>query len=647
MVSQVRETGTEEQQIPTVKSKVSKLAGRLRHFYPAWSHLTKDKHVLSWIRGIKIPFAQPPLQVSAPRGPKWSLREQEQIRESINELLQKGAINKVEPCKGQFVSKIFLTPKPDGSQRFILNLKYLNNYINTGHFKLEDHKTVIKLIYKNCFMATLDLKDAYFLLSVNKTHRKYLRFQFNNSLYEFTCMPFGLNCAPLIFTKLMKPILSFLRKKGLISVLYLDDFLLLGNTFSDCEVNVQETVRLLENLGFIINFSKSSPSPQQTCTFLGFTYNSLNMKICLPELKKQKIIKLATKFFKCEKCRIREFAQFIGVLTSACPAVKYGWLYTKNFERVKAIALKTSRGDFDSFMDIPSEVSEDFLWWIKNSMKSFNNLPSKDFKLSIFSDASTSGWGSYCEEKRAHGFWNRDELREHINYLELLAAFFAIRCFASNLSHSNILCRIDNTTAIACINRMGSVRYPKLNSLARKFWQWCEKRKILVYASYIKSQDNVEADEESRQLEIETEWELNNKAFREVTLQFNSPEIDLFASRVNKKCKRFISWQRDPDSYAVDAFTINWSTFYFYAFPPFSIILQCLHKIIEDKAEGIFVVPYWTSQPWFPVFSSLLVSRLIYFTPSEDLLLSFDRTPHPLWERITLVAGVLSGERCR
>ena len=179
----------------------------------------------------------------------------------------KGAISGVKPCKGQFISRIFPTPKPDGSQRFKLNLKHLNNCISACHFKIEDHKTIIKLLSKNCFMATLDLKDAYFLLSVNKAHRKYLRFQFNNSLYEFTCMPFGLNCTPLIFTKLMKPILSFLRKSGLTSVLYLDDFLLLGKTFLECEQNWQETVKLLESLGFIINFPKSTPSPQHFFRF--------------------------------------------------------------------------------------------------------------------------------------------------------------------------------------------------------------------------------------------------------------------------------------------------------------------------------------------------------------------------------------------
>ena len=81
------------------------------------------------------------------------------------ELLGKGAIVPYNAIKDQFVSSIFLVPKPVGSCRLILNLKELNKFIKTQHFKLEDRRTVLKLISPYCFMATLDLKDAYNLVS--------------------------------------------------------------------------------------------------------------------------------------------------------------------------------------------------------------------------------------------------------------------------------------------------------------------------------------------------------------------------------------------------------------------------------------------------------------------------------------------------
>lgn len=109
----------------------------------------------------------------------------------------------------------------------------------------------------------------------------------------------------------------------------------------------------------------------------------------------------------------------------------------------------------------------------------------------------------------------------------------------------------------------------------------------------------------------------------------------------------FVSWHKDPEAMDVDAFTLDWSQLNFYAFPPFSVILKTLRKIMSDSAQGIVVVPKWPAQPWYPIFLSLLISRLIIFKPNKNLLLSIDRkTPHPLWPQLTLVAGILSGRRC-
>ncbi|KXZ75678.1 hypothetical protein TcasGA2_TC034501 [Tribolium castaneum] len=156
---------------------------------------------------------------------------------------------------------------------------------------------------------------------------------------------------------------------------------------------------------------------------------------------------------------------------------------------------------------------------------------------------------------------------------------------------------------------MGSIKYPKLASLSRKIWQWCESKNIWVFASYINSKDNFLADRESRTQSTETEWELNNQDYNTVVYHFGQPEVDLFASKINAKCRDYISWHRDPDSMAVDAFTVSWSCFFFYAFPPFSLILRTINKIITDEARGILIVPKWTSQPWYPLLSKILVDR--------------------------------------
>ena len=122
----------------------------------------------------------------------------------------------------------------------------------------------MRLMFKNCHMASIDLKNAYFLWPVRQKCRKLLRFHCENIYYEFTCIPFGLSTAPFTFTKLTKPVIAFLRKRGVLCLVYLDDFLILGNSEQKCRKNVKLTVSLLESLGLLVNCEKSCLQPKQT-----------------------------------------------------------------------------------------------------------------------------------------------------------------------------------------------------------------------------------------------------------------------------------------------------------------------------------------------------------------------------------------------
>lgn len=593
------------------------------------------------MQGVKLPFLRRPKQKYIPIEPSWSTSEKHLLTKSISDLLAAGAITRVKPCKNQYISNIFLRQKSNGTYRLILNLKSLNKHIRVSHFKLEDNKTVASLIQRNCSMATLDLQDAYLLVPIHVAYRKYFRFRFGGKYYQYVGMPFGLNIAPYIFTKIMKPILCYLRSRGYVSVVYLDDFLMIGNSITQCQRNVSDTIKTLESLGFLINRTKSCLIPSTVVTYLGFQYDSTDMSISLPPRKRLKVRKLLKKFSVARSCRIREFARFLGTIVSICPAIKYAWVYTKLFERAKFLALRKAANDYNATMELSSSLSEDFNWWLEKVSTARNVIRMDSYNLEIYSDASKSGWGAVAQGKIRNGFWSVSEKEHHINYLELLAAFHGLQCFARDLSDCNVLLRIDNTTAIAYINKMGSVQHPKLNGLSRAIWQWCEARNLFVYATYIKSSDNKEADAASRILPVETEWSLSNAAFGKIELAFGRFDIDLFASATNAKCQKFVSWLGDHACFSVDAFTLNWEEYYFYAFPPFALIPRVLHKIINDKAEGVVVVPLWTSQPWYPLFCSLLSKEPIVLQPDLSLL-SFDRNPHPLWRRLTLVAGRLS-----
>lgn len=602
--------------------------------------------MIQYIKGYKIPFSKSPVQSCPPPIRVWTPLESALIQVEIDRLLAIGAIIPAEAVNDQFLSPFFLVPQSDGKQRFILNLKGLNSFIETEHFKLEDLRSACNLLEPDCFMGTVDLKDAYFLIRIFEKDRKYLRFIFNGQLYEFVCLPFGLCTSPFVFTKLLKPVINDLRSRGYLSVLYLDDFLCLGRSMEECRDNIKQTVDLLNRLGFIINHEKSCLIPKTRCKYLGFLLDSVTMRVELPENKKLLLLSQMKIFKKKKKFKIRDFAQLVGSLVACCPAVEYGLLHCRLFERAKVRALNSNEGSFDAMMSMPGFVQRDWDWWMRAIPLANRAIKEYKFIKTIFSDASLSGWGAFCEGESANGLWDETERSLHINHLELKAALLALKCFAADLRDVEILLKVDNTTTMAYINRMGGVRFAGLHDLACEFWSWCEERRLWVHATYIPSNDNCEADYSSRIDNTDTEWELADTAFDEITRCFRTMEIDLFASRINSKCQLYCSWRRDPEAFAFDALTISWTQWFVYAFPPFSLIARVIKKIRDDRAEGILVVPFWPTQNWFPAFQRLTVGDWVWFDPDVNLLVSPCRLKHhPLSSKLTLVVAKLSARR--
>ena len=120
---------------------------------------------------------------------------------------------------------------------------------------METISTILKLVRPNCYMASVDIKDAYYSVPIAAEDQKYLKFMFEGQLYQFTYLPNGLSLGPRKFTKLLKPPppLATLREAGHILGHTFMTFFNMGLTFKECLDNVIETVSLLESQGFIIH----------------------------------------------------------------------------------------------------------------------------------------------------------------------------------------------------------------------------------------------------------------------------------------------------------------------------------------------------------------------------------------------------------
>ncbi|VEN35017.1 unnamed protein product [Callosobruchus maculatus] len=633
-----------EEQIPSgpqIDTEVG-LAGRLARFVDNWNLITSNQIIINWVKGVKLHFKKVPFQKHPPKV-NVDHKDKIEMHIKIKEMLSEGVISKCKHTRNGFLSTCFLIKRSSGSKRFILNLKKLNRYLTPPHFKLDDYRSVKNLLFDNYYMAKIDLKDAYFLINIESSSRKFLRFQYNKTFYEFNCMPMGLCTAPYIFTKIFKPVIRKLRSEGIIVIMYLDDLLVIGKEKVECQEKVNRVLKVLKFLGCVINYKKSVLCPSRLCKYLGFNFNTADMVISLPEERILRIKNACLKIFKKKRCKIKLFAQVLGMLVAACPAIKYGWAHTKVLERAKFLALLNSKGNYNKEMVVTAGVISEINWWLSHLENGSFSLRQMKYELDIFSDASLVGWGGMCRDERINGLWGFEEMQNHINQLELLGAFKCLKFFTQTRNGINVLLRLDNTTAISYINRMGGVKFENLNQVTKEIWDYCEKKNLFVFASYINTKENVIADQESRRGYNETEYELSQECFNKIINFFYQPTIDLFATKHNKKCHQFVSWKPDSHAELVDAFTFSWENLSFYAFPPFSLISKVLKKVRDDNAQGILIVPDWPGQVWYPAFQQMLISDTFTMGPDENLLTSPSRHPHPLWKSLTLVAGIISG----
>lgn len=578
-----------------------------------------------------------------------------EINQITKEILALQAKNVIEPCsfeEGEFLSNIFTRPKKDGGTRMILDLSELNQSLNVQHFKMDNIHTAKHLISPHCYLASIDLQDAYYSIPVDPNSRKYLRFMWQGERWQFAALPNGLSTAPRLFTKLLKPVFAELRKAGHTVIGYLDDTIIIGETKEKLKESVSATTKILSELGFLIHTKKSVLIPTRELAFLGFILNTESMIVKLPQTKAQEVKDICRELMGTYLPSIRMVARVIGKVIATFPAVEYGPLYYRSMERDKIAALRQNRGHFDRKMKLSLEAKEELKWWINNVSMASSPIVRKKPDLELHTDASGLGWGATDLQKQTGGRWNEFEAERarnnEINFLETLAAGLGIKSFCMNKRNVHVMVRIDNTTAVAYLNHMGGCKSTMCDKMSREIWQWCISRNIWVSAAHVPGRLNTIADERSRKFNDRTEWKLNRQVFDRIVSHFGVPEIDLFASRLNAQVEKYVTWHPDPGAFAVDAFTLDWKPFAFYAFPPFCMIPKCLQKIREDKARGLLLVPNWPTQAWFPQLVSMMEGEPLFIQRQEDLLLlPVLNTTHPLNANIDLLCCRLCGNTLR
>ena len=306
----------------------------------------------------------------------------------------------------------------------------------------------------------------------------------------------------------------------------------------------------------------------------------------------------------------------MGLMVAYSPAVEYAGVHFKTLERDKIKALKRSKGNFEDTMWVSEGGVADIKWWL-NNLDNHRQIRQTQPDVELFTDASHQGWGAHTESQQAGGRWHESELK-HINALELRAILFGLKSICKE-RNKHIRIRTDSTTALAYVKNMGGSKSEDCLREALQIWEWAQEQQCWLSITHIPGVENVLADLRSRHFKDHLEWELSQDIFEEICAAWGTPEVDLFASRLNNKLERYVSWEPEPGSWRTDAFSFSWTNMFVYCFPPFSLLPRVARKITRDGARAIVVAPHWPAQPWHPVLQRAAAQSMTFEKNKDNL----------------------------
>ena len=160
----------------------------------------------------------------------------------------------------------------------MISLSQLNEFVELTLFKMETIASVLLSVREGDFLASLDLKDAYFQIPIHRSSRKLLRFTSEGMVYQFRALCFGLSTAPQVFTRVFAVVSAWAHSHGIRLLRYLDDWLVLSSSEREAKQAVQSLLSLCRSLGIVIN-EKLDLVPSQTAKYLGMTIDTKAGKV--------------------------------------------------------------------------------------------------------------------------------------------------------------------------------------------------------------------------------------------------------------------------------------------------------------------------------------------------------------------------------
>ena len=415
----------------------------------------------------------------------------------------------VTDVKPTIISALGAIPKPDSSEDPLIHDCYrppgraLNDYISCSSFKFQTLDDAIKMLHPNYFMAKIDLRHAYRSVPIHKSNYVATGLQWhfaghNHPTYFFdTRLPFGAKSSPEIFHRLTQAVRRMMERRSFKTIIvYLDDFLIIGETKEECQQVFTTLLQLLLDLGFQISWHKVI-GPTQKLVFLGVELDTAHCEMALPPTKLTELHHVISRFLFRRRASTKQLQQLADKLNWACRVVYGGRTFLRRILDMLNLLQSPS-----AKVRLSAEFHEDIRWWhsflhyFNGKCNFLRQYPTTD----VQTDACLVAAGAYFRgDWLYHNFAldTPDLALLHINYKEVLAQVFAVFRWAPCWANQHVIIHSDNEAAVHIINK-GTTSHPLIMGYLRQLFWLSAVYNFRFTARYIPGKQNLIADAVSR-----------------------------------------------------------------------------------------------------------------------------------------------------
>lgn len=360
-----------------------------------------------------------------------------------------------------------------GKQRFVIDARYQNQFIDDRRFKYERLADLAPQLREGDQLISSDVKDAYHHVQLRKADQTYFAFRCMGRVFKCLTMPFGLKVAPFVWTKLCRPVVQALRREGFRVVAYVDEFgggvptrQQGGATKKEAAAAGIRVQRLFQSLGLYLHPSEGEWSGTTCLPLLGFLVDTERRLFFLRPDRTTKVMGMAGGLLagaKTHRRWVRHSAlrSFCGTAVStnlAVPEARYRLrsLYT---------VMRDHRDCCSNRVRLGRQAMTDLQWWngLTARAEAGRALWSAPADVTMTADASRIGWGATWDGLvPARRYHTADRADFHINLLELGAVRLGLLSFVDFLRSPSTIIRLrtDSRVAMEVINSGSSTSPP-------------------------------------------------------------------------------------------------------------------------------------------------------------------------------------------